>query len=237
MKFLVAQFAVYAAAALVIGVVVGVLWQRRPIAQAKDRVRRLERTALTSDERCIRAEAERDAARTELVRAQGDLDAMAPLRAELAGVMAERHAALAARDAADVHNAQLRSDLDARLLPAFVLAAPVVPEPVDPSSLRAEFAEERERELADRLEMVRRNESLNASLTERLLSADRHLRDLQQRHNNYVRSAQAALTAAVLRAEQAEAAAAIRPATSRSPDRGPTVIDLRTAQAAQPSTT
>lgn len=236
MKFVVAQFAVYAAATFVVGIVVGVLWQRRPIAQAKDRVRRLERTALTSDERRVRAEAERTAARTELAQARADLDAMAPLRAELADALAERHAALAARNAADVHNAQLRSDLDARVLPAFVPAAPVAPAYVDAASLRAELAEERERELAGRLELVRRNEALNASLTERLLSADRHLRDLQQRHNNYVRSAQAALTAAVLRAEQAEAAAAIRAPKPRTGDTGSTVIDLRTAQPSPTST-
>lgn len=237
MKFVVAQFAAYAAATFAVGLVVGVLWQRRPIAQARDRVRRLERTTMTSDERCVRAESQRAVALTELALAQADLDAMSPLRAELADALAERHAALAARDAADVHNSQLRSDLDARMLPAFVLAAPILAERVDASTQRAESDAERERELADRLEMVRRNEALNASLTERLLSADRHLRDLQQRHNNYVRSAQAALTAAVLRAEKAEAAAAIRPTSSRPSDHGASVIDLRTTQPSQPSST
>ena len=88
------------------------------------------------------------------------------------------------------------------------------------------------------LELVRRNEVLNASLTERLLASERHLRDLQHRHNNYVRSAQAALTAAVVRAEQAEAALSVTRAKldrSGGDDDTGQVIDLRAYQPADAS--
>jgi hypothetical protein len=234
MKFVVAQFIAYAAAAFGVGIVAGMTWQRRPIARAVERSRRLERASMTSDDRCARAERERDSARTELAEARTALGSVAKLRSELADALADRQAALAARDAAEVVSIQLRSDLDARVVPAFALVSSGEANVVDEAELRAGFEREREATLAERLELVRRNEALNASLTERLLAAERHLRDLQHRHNNYVRSAQAALTAAVIRAEQAEATVSMARARTNPTD--PTVgsvIDLRTHQPVQ----
>jgi hypothetical protein len=234
MKFVVAQFIAYAAAAFGVGIVAGMTWQRRPIARAVERARRLERATQSSDERCSRAERERDAARTQLAEARTALGAVVKLRGELADAVAERQAALAARDSAEVASAQLRADLDARVLPAFALAAPGSQTAEPDTELRAEFDRERDQDLSERLELVRRNEALNASLTERLLAAERHLRDLQHRHNNYVRSAQAALTAAVIRAEQAEAGLSMaRARTNQVDDERGTVIDLRTHQTVQ----
>jgi hypothetical protein len=234
MKFVVAQFIAYAAAAFGVGVVAGMTWQRRPIARAIERSRRLERATQSSDERCVRAERERDAARTELAEARTALGAVVKIRGELADALAERQAALAARDAAEVASTQLRSDLDARVLPAFALATPGGTTTEPERDLRVEFDRERDQNLSERLELVRRNEALNASLTERLLAAERHLRDLQHRHNNYVRSAQAALTAAVIRAEQAEAGLSMARARTTPVDEAVgTVIDLRTHQPVQ----
>lgn len=234
MKFVVVQFVAYAAAAFGVGIVVGIIWQRRPIARAMERARRLERAAQSSDERSSRAERERDGARTELAEARTALGAVAKLRGELADAVAERQAALAARDAAEAASGYLRADLDARVLPAFALASPGGSASESQEGLREEFDRERDQNLSERLELVRRNEALNASLTERLLAAERHLRDLQHRHNNYVRSAQAALTAAVIRAEQAEAGLSMaRAHTNQQPDSAGTVIDLRTHQPVQ----
>jgi hypothetical protein len=234
MKFVVAQFIAYAAAAFGVGVVAGMTWQRRPIVRALERSRRLERATQSSDERCARAERERDAARTELAEARTALGAVVKIRGELADALAERQAALAARDTAELASAQLRSDLDARVLPAFALAAPGGATPEPERDLRAEFDRERDQNLSERLELVRRNEALNASLTERLLAAERHLRDLQHRHNSYVRSAQSALTAAVIRAEQAEAGLSVaRAGATPVGEAVGTVIDLRTHQPVQ----
>ncbi len=167
------------------------------------------------------------------------LGSVAELRTSLAEVSAERQAAIASREAADLHVARLRADLDARTLPTFLAVRST---PAEHEALAADDQQgEREKEFADRLELVRRNEALNASLTERLLASERHLRDLQHRHNNYVRSAQAALTAAVVRAEQAEAALSVtrlkleRSLGSEETGEAGQVIDLRTYQPAESS--
>ncbi len=234
MKFVVAEFVLYALAAFAVGVAAGATWQRRPIRRATNRVRILERAKLSADQRWMQVEREREALKAELAEARGMLGSVAALRTGLAEAHAERQAAVAAREAADIHVARLRADLDARTLPTFTPVLPMVTmtkDDAEPASRSAEREVESQRELADRLELVRRNEALNASLTERLLAAERHVRDLQQRHNNYVRSAQAALTAAVVRAEQAEASLSVAKAarTAQEPEpAGAIVIDLRT---------
>ncbi len=238
MKFVVAEFMLYALAAFVVGVAAGTTWQRRPIRRAGDRVRVLERAKLSADQRWIGVEREREALKVELAEARAMLGSVTELRSRLAEAHAERQAAVAAREAADHHVIRLRADLDARTLPMFTPVQLTVDDGEDSSELlgrRAEQDRQVERDLADRLELVRRNEALNASLTERLLAAERHVRDLQHRHNSYVRSAQAALTAAVVRAEQAEAGLSVaRAALSRveSGNAAATVIDLRTYQPA-----
>ena len=237
-KFVVAEFVLYALAAFAVGVAAGATWQRRPIRRATDRVRLLERAKLSADQRWIHVEREHEALKAELAEARTMLRSVSELRTELAEVQAERHAAVAAREAADMHVARLRSDLDARTLPTFTPVLPTVTRTTDdtgPATRAAERGRDDERELADRLELVRRNEALNASLTERLLAAERHVRDLQHRHNNYVRSVQAALTAAVVRAEQAEAGLSVAKAARATPEpeaAGAIVIDLRTYQPA-----
>ena len=240
MKFVVAEFVLYALAAFAVGVAAGITWQRRPIRRAGDRVRVLERAKLSADQRWISVEREREGMKEELAEARSMLGSVTELRSQLAEANAERQAAVAAREAADLHVIRLRSDLDARTLPTFTPVRPITADAdadaVDDSDLvvrRAEQERQGERDLADRLELVRRNEALNASLTERLLAAERHVRDLQHRHNSYVRSAQAALTAAVVRAEQAEAILSVgRAALNRvgSGEEAATIIDLRTYQ-------
>ena len=238
MKFVVAEFVLYALAAFAVGVAAGITWQRRPIRRAGDRVRVLERAKLSADQRWISVEREREGMKEELAEARSMLGSVTELRSQLAEANAERQAAVAAREAADLHVIRLRSDLDARTLPTFTPVRPITADAVDDSDLvvrRAEQERQGERDLADRLELVRRNEALNASLTERLLAAERHVRDLQHRHNSYVRSAQAALTAAVVRAEQAEASLSVgRAALNRvgSGEEAATIIDLRTYQPA-----
>ncbi len=235
MKFVVAEFVLYALAAFAVGVAAGATWQRRPIRRATDRVRLLERAKLSADQRWIQVERERAAVETELAEARTMLGSVSELRTQLAEANAERQAAVAAREAADLHVARLRTDLDARTLPTFTPVGPTIGTTGDDAERGREAEREREgqRDLADRLELVRRNEALNASLTERLLAAERHLRDLQHRHNNYVRSAQAALTAAVVRAEQAEAGLSVAKSARTTPESnggGANVIDLRTYQ-------
>ena len=234
MKFVIAEFVLYALAAFGIGAVAGTMWQRRPIRRAADRVRRLERAKLSADQRWIQVERERNVAQAELSEAKAMLGSVSELRLRLAEATSERQAAVAAREAADLHVARLRADLDARTLPIFVPIRTVGEDAQSSASIaKLEHEHEHEREFAERLELVRRNEALNASLTERLLASERHLRDLQHRHNNYVRSAQAALTAAVVRAEQAEAGLSVARAKLErrdgSDDEG-AVIDLRTYQ-------
>lgn len=238
MKFVVAEFVLYALAAFAVGAAAGSSWQRRPVRRAGDRVRVLERAKLSADQRWMSVERDREALTSELAEARAMLGSVTELRSQLAETHAERQAAVAAREAADLHVARLRSDLDARMLPTFV---PVTSVDIDDESdlvvRRAEQERRRESDLADRLELVRRNEALNASLTERLLSAERHVRDLQHRHNSYVRSAQAALTAAVVRAEQAEASLSVARAmlTRVGSEVAANVIDLRTYQPAETS--
>ena len=240
-KFVVAEFVLYALAAFAVGVAAGATWQRRPIRRAGDRVRILERAKLSADQRWISVEREREALKAELAEARIMLGSVTELRSQLAEAHAARQAAVAAREAAELHVTRLRSDLDARTLPTFTPVQPsagAANESSDVVGRRAEQERQVERDLADRLELVRRNEALNASLTERLLAAERHVRDLQHRHNSYVRSAQAALTAAVVRAEQAESGLSVaRAALSRvgSDDVAATVIDLRTYQTADAS--
>ena len=242
MKFVVAEFVLYALAAFAVGVAAGTTWQRRPIRRAGDRVRLLERAKLSADQRWIGVERECASMKVELDEARAMLGSVTELRSRLAEADAERQAAVAAREAADLRSTRLRSDLDARTLPTFTaIRSTSDDDDEDASGLvarRAEQERQGERELADRLELVRRNEALNASLTERLLAAERHVRDLQHRHNSYVRSAQAALTAAVVRAEQAEAGLSVARATLARV--GPavaaaTVIDLRAYQPAEAS--
>ena len=240
-KFVVAEFVLYALAAFAVGVAAGTTWQRRPIRRAGDRVRLLERAKLSADQRWIGVERECAAMKVELDEARAMLGSVTELRSRLAEANAERQAAVAAREAADLRSTRLRSDLDARTLPTFTAVRPTSADDDDASDLvarRAEQERQGERELADRLELVRRNEALNASLTERLLAAERHVRDLQHRHNSYVRSAQAALTAAVVRAEQAEASLSVARATLARvgpADAAATVIDLRAYQPAEAS--
>lgn len=243
MKFVVAEFVLYALAAFAVGVAAGTTWQRRPIRRAGDRVRVLERAKLSADQRWISVERERSAMKVELAEARAMLGSVTELRSQLAEASAERQVAIAAREAAELQAIRLRSDLDARMLPTFTPIRPTTADAdteddSDLVSRRAELERQGERELADRLELVRRNEALNASLTERLLAAERHVRDLQHRHNSYVRSAQAALTAAVVRAEQAEASLSVARATATrvgSDDDAATVIDLRAYQPADTS--
>lgn len=236
MKFVIAEFVLYALAAFGVGAAAGAMWQRRPIRRAADRVRRLERAKLSADQRWMQVERERDAVRAELSEVRTMLGSVVDLRSSLAEATAERQAAIASREAAEIHVTRLRADLDARTLPTFL---PVRSTPTEELALADDERErERQRELANRLELVRRNEALNASLTERLLASERHLRDLQHRHNNYVRSAQAALTAAVVRAEQAEAALSVtRAKVDRNVefDHAGQVIDLRAYQPAESS--
>lgn len=240
MKFLLAQFLAYALAAFAIGVAVGFLWQRRPVAVANDRVRRLERSKLTVETQL--ADAERALAAAEqsqgLVRDRGN--ELAQLRAGVVELRAERHAAVAAKDAAESQVVQLRSDLDRRILPSFSSVSPSDQQrqhSADIADLRAEHQQELDRRSAERTELLHAHAVATAALEERLAAVERERQAAWVRHNQFVHASQTAITGALVRAEQAEAAVSVaRSAVARS-DQQPQapVIDLRSTEPANQS--
>lgn len=229
-KFLLAQFAMYALAAFVIGVVVGVLWQRRPVRLATDRLRRAERAKLSVDDRLAQSEVDLQRATAALAASQDLSRVVAGLRSELVEVSAAGQAAVAARHASESQIAQLRADLDRRIVPSYAtISAGDLQRrhSADVAELRAEHQRELDRRAAERAEQLGESAIAMALLQERLSSTERHLLALQRRHNDHLRTTQTALTAAVVRAEQAEALVSALPRHRTGADTSSAVIDLR----------
>ncbi len=230
MKFLLAQFAVYALAAFVIGVVVGVLWQRRPVRLATDRLRRAERARLSVDDRLAHSEVELLRANSALGASQDLTRVVAGLRSELVEASAAGQAAVAAKHVAESQIAQLRADLDRRIVPSYatISAGDLQRQhSANVAELRAEHQRELDRRAAERAEQLSESAIAMALVRERLASAERHLLALQRRHNEHLRTTQTALTAAVVRAEQAEALVSALPRQRTGVDARSEVIDLR----------
>lgn len=229
MKFLLAQFVAYAVAAFAVGVAAGVLWQRRPVRESVDRARRLERAKLSVEDRLTHAELDLERSRAEVAAAQ-DLSRVATnLRLELIEMSAAHQAAIAAKDASDFQLVQLRADLDRRVMPAFSSSSAAEAErrhSADVAVLRAEHRAEVQRQTADRAELVAHHSAAMAAVQEQLGSAERELQAFQRRHNEYLRITQTSLTAAIVRAERAEALLSVRPSVGDGVD-APAVIDLR----------
>lgn len=230
MKFLLAQFAMYALAAFVIGVVVGVLWQRRPVRLATDRLRRAERAKLSVDDRLAQSEVDLQRATADLAASQDLSRVVAGLRSELVEASAAGQAAVAARHASESQIAQLRADLDRRIVPSYatISAGDLQRQhSADVAELRAEHQRELDRRAAERAEQLGESAIAMALVQERLSSTERHLLALQRRHNDHLRTTQTALTAAVVRAEQAEALVSALPRHRTGADTSSAVIDLR----------
>lgn len=230
MKFLLAQFAVYALAAFVIGVLVGVLWQRRPVRLAADRLRRAERAKLSVDDRLAQSEVELQRATTALGASKDLTRVVASLRSELVEVSAAGQAAIAAKHAAESQIAQLRADLDRRIVPSYatISAGDMQRQhSANVAELRAEHQRELDRLAAERAEQLSESAIAMALVQEKLASSERHLRALQRRHNDHLGITQTALTAAVVRAEQAEALVSALPRQRTGVDGRSEVIDLR----------
>lgn len=232
-KFLLAQFALYALAAFALGVAVGFLWQRRPVRESLDRVRRLEKAKIGVDVRLEQAERERDDVRASASEAAAALATVAELRAATAEAIAERHAAIAAKDAAEAKAEQLRLDIDRRVAPVFADHG-ITDLQREHSAALAQLRAEHRRELnAQRIEAEsreRENASTLAALRERIASLEADRRAMQVRHNEFVRSSQIEITNATVRAEQAEARLSVSRSTGLHlpSDRGrEVVLDLR----------
>jgi hypothetical protein len=233
-KSLLAQFALYALASFAVGVAVGWLWQRRPIRLSEDRARRLEQVQRSMEARLSQSERDCASARNEVLELSKSHAVVAALRTEMADVVAERQAALAARDSAQSRVAQLRSDLDARPLQVFSAVTAEDLQRKHSSELaevRAAHRRERDADAAARFETMQNTENQLATVQEQLRSAETHIANLRTLHANHVRSSQQELTAALLRAEIAEAQLVSPPSTTPGLRGG--VIDLRSAELAR----
>lgn len=236
MKFLLVQFAVYAAAAFAVGVAAGVLWQRRPVRAATNRMRRLERAKRSVEERLAQAELDLQRTSVELAASQDLRRVVAGLRLELVEVSAAHQAAVAAKDSTALAVIQLRADLDRRVVPTYSSSSVGDAErrhSADVAALRAERDLDAIRRTAERNELAAQHSVETAALLERLGSTERELQALQRRHHEYLRTTQTSLTAAVVRAERAEALLSLRQSVVGDVTVA-SVIDLRLPRSAVP---